>query len=224
METQRTHPLIIAAAVSVILASGVGVASMTGLLGESKATNAPEALTQAADSTATPNTPALTAQAPAAAQAPVAQQQAPAQPAAPRHTAPKAAVNNSPKPAQVAAAAPVVERAPVCNSCGEVVAVREQKVKGEGSGAGAVAGGIAGAVAGKQIGNGNGSKAMAVLGAVGGAYLGNKIEKEVRSSTVFEVVVELENGGTRTFTFQERPTWQRGDKVRVVDNELQVRG
>ena len=37
METKRTHPLIITAAVAIILACGIAIASMTGLLPNSQA-------------------------------------------------------------------------------------------------------------------------------------------------------------------------------------------
>lgn len=210
METQRsTHPLIITAAVAVILASGVGIASMTGMLPSSNALPAPE-VAQVEGATPTPAAPALTAQAPAA---------APAQPA----VAPKAVSKPSNNTSNQLAVAPKPKAEAVCTTCGEVVAVRERKIEGEGSGAGAVAGGVAGAVLGKQIGNGNGQKAMAVLGAVGGAYAGNKIEKQVRATTVYDVEVSLNNGDSRTFTFNDPPSWQRGDQIKVVDGKLRTR-
>lgn len=210
METQRTHPLIITAAVAVILASGVGIASMTGMLPSSNAVPAPE-VAQVEGSAAANTTPALTAQAPA--------------PAAPVESKPASKPAAVSKPNNVVAVAPKPKPAAeaVCNTCGEVVAVRERKIQGEGSGAGAVAGGVAGAVLGKQIGNGNGQKAMAVLGAVGGAYAGNQIEKQVRATTVYDVEVSLNNGDTRTFTYNDPPSWQRGDQIKVVDGKLRTR-
>lgn len=214
METQRTHPLIITAAVAVIMASGVGIASMTGMLPSSNAVPAPETTQQVENTTAaTPtNTPALTAQAPAAPAAPV-QSKPVNKPVATHKSNDVVAVAPKPKPAVAA----------VCDSCGEVVAVRERKIEGEGTGAGAVAGGVAGAVLGKQIGNGNGQKAMAVLGAVGGAFAGNKIEKQVRATTVYDVEVSLDSGDTRTFTYNDPPSWQRGDQIKVVDGKLRTR-
>lgn len=214
METQRTHPLIITAAVAVILASGVGIASMTGLLPSSNAVPAaptPEVaqieantLATGAQTAAAQTTPALPA--------PVESKPV-SKPAAVNRSNDVVAVAPKPKPAA----------ATVCNTCGEVTAVRERKIEGEGTGAGAVAGGVAGAVLGKQIGNGNGQKAMAVLGAVGGAYAGNKIEKQVRATTVYDVEVSLNNGDTRTFTFNDPPSWQRGDQIKVVDGKLRTR-
>jgi len=210
METQRTHPLIITAAVAVIMASGVGIASMTGMLPSSNAVPAPETAQQVESTTATPaTTPALTAQAPAD---PV-QSKPVSKPVATHKSNDVVAVAPKPKPAVAA----------VCDSCGEVIAVRERKIEGEGTGAGAVAGGVAGAVLGKQIGNGNGQKAMAVLGAVGGAFAGNKIEKQVRATTVYDVEVSLDSGDTRTFTYNDPPSWQRGDQIRVVDGKLRTR-
>jgi outer membrane lipoprotein SlyB len=204
METQRsTHPLIITAAVAVILASGVGIASMTGMLPSSNAVPAPQ-VAQIEGNAAATATPALTSPAPVESK-PVS----------------KPAVNRS---NTVVAVAPKAKpAATVCNTCGEVTAVRERKIEGEGSGAGAVAGGVAGAVLGKQIGNGNGQKAMAVLGAVGGAYAGNKIEKQVRATIVYDVDVSLNNGDSRTFTFNDPPSWQRGDQIKVEDGKLRTR-
>ncbi|MDH4394855.1 MAG: glycine zipper 2TM domain-containing protein [Limnobacter sp.] len=204
METQRsTHPLIITAAVAVILASGVGIASMTGMLPSSNALPAPE-VAQVEGSTTATGTPALTAQTPV-------EPKPASKPAASRSN-------------DVVAAAPKAKpAATVCNSCGEVTAVRERKIEGDGSGAGAVAGGVAGAVLGKQLGNGNGQKAMAVLGAVGGAYAGNKIEKQVRATVVYDVDVSLNSGDSRTFTFNDPPSWQRGDQIKVVDGKLRTR-
>jgi len=217
MENQRTHPLIISAAVAVILFCGVGVASMTGLLGKSEAKDPPPEV--AMQATAEGSTPGNTAQ--PVTNAPAVQ--APAAPAvAPpvHHSRPVA----KSAPAVAYNAPPPVQTAAVCDSCGEVVAINERKVQGDGSGVGAVAGGVTGAVVGKQFGKGDGSTAMAVLGAVGGAMLGNKIEKDYKAATVYEVVVELNNGTTRTFKYKERPTWQRGDQVKVVDGSLRARG
>lgn len=231
METQRTHPLIITAAVAVILASGVGIASMTGMLPSSSAVPAPQtpaAEMAQASALPAPSTPESTAAKPSTDHPASSSQSAPAQhtPAAPKPVH-KAPVSAKPQPSsssqeQVAAVTP--KAAPVCNDCGEITAVRERKIQGEGSGAGAVAGGVTGAVIGKQFGNGNGQKAMAVLGAIGGAMAGNKIEKEIKAKTVYEVEVSLNNGDRRTFTFDQAPTWQRGDRVQIINGEIRNRG
>jgi outer membrane lipoprotein SlyB len=108
------------------------------------------------------------------------------------------------------------EPAAVCGHCGVIEGVREVKVKGQGSGIGAVAGGVLGAAVGNQMGGGNGRKAMTVLGAVGGGLAGHEIEKQVRSETVYEVRVRMDDGNVRTFTRKTAPA--PGTRVTVEGN------
>ena len=107
-----------------------------------------------------------------------------------------------------------------CKDCGTVVDVKSIKQKGEGSGAGAVLGGVAGGVLGHQIGSGRGNDAATVVGAVGGAYAGHQIEKNQKSTTSYQVVVKLEDGATRTFSYSQPTSYKVGDKVRIVDKKL----
>jgi outer membrane lipoprotein SlyB len=107
-----------------------------------------------------------------------------------------------------------------CKDCGTVTDVRTIKKKGEGSGAGAVIGGIAGGVLGHQVGSGRGNTAATVVGAGAGAYAGHEIEKNQKSTTSHQVVVRLEDGKTRTFSFASPTSYRVGDKVRVVDGKL----
>ena len=95
-------------------------------------------------------------------------------------------------------------RAAVCRDCGVVESVVPLRSEGQGTGLGAVGGGVLGAVVGNQMGGGNGKKAMAVLGAIGGGFAGNEVEKRVRSTTVYEVRVRMEDGSRRTLR-QEQP-------------------
>ncbi|HEY1057811.1 MAG TPA: glycine zipper 2TM domain-containing protein [Limnobacter sp.] len=203
MEGKRTHPLFITAAAAVILTCGIAIASMTGLLPSSKAENPLPEDVAAVDN----NTSAKTAEADKAGSKPATSHKT----TTTHHsTSPAYSGDSSPAPAQVAA---------VCRDCGRVSDVRAIKVEGEGTGLGAIAGGVAGALLGKQFGNGRGQTAMTVAGAAGGAYVGNKIEKDRRSSTVYDVVVTFDDGTTRTFR-ENNSSWQVGDRVKVVNGQI----
>ncbi|HUP28990.1 MAG TPA: glycine zipper 2TM domain-containing protein [Usitatibacter sp.] len=107
-----------------------------------------------------------------------------------------------------------------CKDCGTVTDVKTINQKGEGSGVGLVAGGVIGGVLGHQVGSGRGNTAATVVGAGAGAYAGNEIEKSKKSTTSHQVVVKLEDGRTRTFTFKADTSYKVGDKVKVVDGKL----
>jgi uncharacterized protein YcfJ len=107
-----------------------------------------------------------------------------------------------------------------CEHCGVVVDTREVKVQGETSGAGMVIGGIAGGVLGHQVGSGRGKDVATVAGAAGGAYAGNQVEKSNKTKTQYQVVVKMENGDNRTFTYSQPTSYRAGDKVKVVDRKL----
>lgn len=148
--------------------------------------------------------------------APVQSAQAPA----PRETPRPAPVT---APVQKATPAPApVARATVCAHCGVVEAVRPVQREGEANGVGAVAGGVLGAVVGNQIGGGNGRKAMTVLGAVGGGLAGHEVEKRVRSETVYEVRVRMDDGSLRTVT--QRQAVAAGARVVVENGHLRAAG
>jgi outer membrane lipoprotein SlyB len=115
------------------------------------------------------------------------------------------------------AAAPVVA---VCEECGVVQAVNVVKVKGKPNFLGAIAGGVAGAALGNQVGKGDGKTAATVLGAVGGAVAGREIEKRVRSDTHYDVVVKLDNGSSKTISFETDPGFKVGSKVRLSGESL----
>ena len=108
----------------------------------------------------------------------------------------------------------------VCNECGAVTEVRTVKKEGEGSGLGMVIGGVAGGVLGHQVGSGRGKDVATVAGAAGGAYVGNQVEKNQKSTTTYVVYVKMEDGSNRTFNFSGPPSYQAGDKVKVIDKKL----
>lgn len=109
-----------------------------------------------------------------------------------------------------------------CVDCGVIEAINLVEVKGEGSYLGKIAGGLAGIVVGNQIGDGNTRTVARVAGAAGGAYAGNEIEKRMKTTSHYEVVVRLENGGTQTITYATQPPFVVGAKVKVDGGTLTV--
>lgn len=107
-----------------------------------------------------------------------------------------------------------------CDNCGTVTDLKTVQIKGEGSGLGAVAGGVLGGVLGHQVGGGRGKDVATVAGAAGGAYAGHQVEKNAKSKTQYQVIVKLETGESRTFTFNSGTAYKVGDKIKVVENKL----
>jgi outer membrane lipoprotein SlyB len=107
-----------------------------------------------------------------------------------------------------------------CNNCGTVTNVKTIKVKGEGSGVGAVAGGVLGGVLGHQIGGGRGKDVATVAGAAGGAYAGHQTEKNMKSKTRYQVIVKLESGESRAFTYNAATSYKVGDRIKVDAGKL----
>ena len=222
--TRRLHPLVAAAAVSVMVFSAVGVAAITGLIPHSKGQITEQAPLAAAEAPA-PSTESMPAAAPAATPpaAPVKKHVAKA-PKAPK--APQVAYADVPAmtpPPPPVAQAPQTYEAPKPavkpGVYGVVESVREVEQKGDAKGVGAVGGGVAGAVLGHNIGDHN--KLLTVLGAAGGALLGNQIEKTARATKQWELTVRYDNGSTQVFTSQEQPFWHQGDRVRYYEGKLQ---
>ena len=86
-----------------------------------------------------------------------------------------------------------VAAAPVCGNCGVVEAINLVEVKGDGSYVGMIGGGVIGALLGGQVAHrGSGKTVAQVAGAAGGAWAGNEIEKKIRSTKHYEVVVRRE--------------------------------
>ncbi|MGE0559365.1 MAG: glycine zipper 2TM domain-containing protein [Burkholderiales bacterium] len=194
-EARKINPLIALAAVSVTLFSLVGIGVMTGMMPSSFSKNSDTSLETGTPKSADARTGATPA-------------------TAARTQAKREAVK---QPVQ-AAAAP--KSAPACTSCGVVASVNAVTRKGEGSGLGAVAGGVLGGVLGNQVGGGSGKKIATVAGAAGGAYAGHQVEKNMKSTTRHDVVVNMDDGSTRTFSYDTQPAFQAGSKVRVVNGTL----
>ena len=107
-----------------------------------------------------------------------------------------------------------------CDNCGTVTDMKTVQIKGEGSGAGAVVGGVLGGVLGHQVGSGRGNTAATIVGAGAGAYAGHQVEKNAKTKTQYQVIVKMENGTSRTFTYSAATAYKVGDKIKVVDNKL----
>ena len=215
--TKSLHPLVLAAAVAVLLFCGVGTAALMGWLPSSQREAPPLSANATAEQMANlqanqPNQTASGVQPLAAMplQAQQQQQQPVQQPAPVRQPQ-----------QQYVAAAPAPQ---VCSNCGVVEAIHEVNTRAEGSGVGAAGGAVVGGLLGNQVGGGHGKQLATVLGAVGGAVAGNQIEGNVRATRSYNIVVRLDNGKTRTVHQSAAPGWRQGDRVRVVNGGLRAIG
>jgi outer membrane lipoprotein SlyB len=120
-----------------------------------------------------------------------------------------------------------VAKANVCADCGTVEAVTAVKRPGQVNGVavgnttiglGTVAGGVLGGLLGHQVGNGNGKTLATVVGAAGGAYAGNKVEQNMKTVTVYDVRVRMNDGSVRNLDISTAPSV--GSKVIVEGNNL----
>jgi outer membrane lipoprotein SlyB len=206
-QAKRIHPLILAAAVSVMLFSAIGSAALLGWLPSSHGDNAAEpASAQVSQATPTPV-------------------QATPEPIVEASAQPKPVVRKAaPRPVQIKPVQTVYEpvqvaRKAICHDCGVIESVREVAEAGEGSGLGAVIGGVTGGVVGRQFGGGRGKDVMTVVGVVGGGVAGHQIEKRVRATKHYEVTVRFDDGSSQVYR-QENANWQVGERVRLVNGQL----
>ncbi len=110
----------------------------------------------------------------------------------------------------------------VCQGCGTVVSITPMALEGSGSGVGAVAGAVVGGLLGNQVGGGSGKKVATVAGAVGGAFAGNEIEKRSKQQAYYDVLVELDAGGTQTASVSDAQYLAAGMRVRVSGNNIEL--
>lgn len=226
--TSTTSPFVIAASIAVIIASIVGVGSMTGLIPSQTNKPEPTPVTTAA----APVTPDQKAEAPAQAastneKAVVADKPVskPAQHVSkPVHKPAHQAAINNPLPLSTqtgySSRAEPVATAPVCSSCGTISSIRAVEQAGEGSGLGAIAGGVVGGLLGHQIGGGTGKDLATIAGAIGGGYAGNQIEKKTKTTKHYEISVRMDNGDIRSFEQDNAPAFVAGEKVKIIDGSL----
>ncbi len=215
------HPLLAAAAVSVIVFSAVGVAAITGFIPTSPGSAKEETPVAAAEAPAPATAPAPSAEAQPAPE-PVKKHVAKVhRPVKHTQTAYADTPALTPPPPPMAQAPQTEAPRPVVQPglLGTVESVREVEQAGEAKGVGAVGGGVAGAVLGHQLDHGN--KFVTLLGAAGGALLGNHIEKQARATKHWEMKVRFDDGTTQTITSEAAPFWHQGDRVRLLDGKLQ---
>ena len=216
---RQSHPFVTVAAVAVTVFCLVGIGAVMGWIptsigggGIAPAARAPEQPITQADTTGplaqAPAQPKAQAEAGKPAPSPVAKQ--------PR-TQPKPVVPDAvPPPPPVVAA--------ICRECAVIEAVREVEKAGQASGGGAVAGAVVGGVLGHQVGGGRGKDVATVLGAIGGGVAGHQIEKNVRTTKEYQIVVRYEDGTQGLFTQDTPPNWRPGDKVKIINGAIQDRG
>jgi len=188
-----THPIMVIAAVAVVLFCGVGSAAILGWLPTSNATVPTQ----------------VSGMPPAPEQAPKSAYNDAAQPPAQS----LAQQGQGQLQEQQARQAP-------CSNCGVVESVRAIEHRPQGSGVGAVGGAVLGGLLGNQVGSGHGRQLATVAGAVGGAVAGNQIEGNMKTTHSWDVVVRMDNGTKRTFHNAQQPSWRSGDSVRVVNGQL----
>ena len=130
--------------------------------------------------------------------------------------APASTPSPSPEPARPAEPEPAV-----CDNCGTVSSITPVRQNVDsGSGIGAIAGGVAGGALGSQIGSGTGKTIAAIAGTLGGAYAGNYAEKKIRKTTVYQVNVAMDAGGSRQVTLDTANGLSSGTRVRVVGDSV----
>jgi len=235
------HPLMILAALAVVLFCLVGTAAILGWLPSSIGSTAANRPLNDADRAALASNmapaPAPAAAPLAPAPQPLASSQpaqlyaaqpaplpAPVEPPAPAVTQPRdiaaPPVHEHTQQAQQLAAADT--RGHWCASCGNIESIRTITTRARGSGVGAGAGAVLGGLLGHQIGGGNGRNLATVAGAVGGAVVGNQVEGNMHATTSYEIRVRLDDGTLRTFHQSAQPSWRTGERVRIVKGHLRA--
>lgn len=194
--TTRLHPLMAAAAASVIIVSLTGAAAITGLLPSSRSATEPQAVplaaTQPAPAAAQLQPAALPTQL-AAAPAPVVVSAAPGTTTYVQPTsanAPVIVVKQGPAPVvkQTVVKQTVVHKPRVVEHRPAAQPVRYAEptyhpapapapVQQGPSYVGVATGAVIGGLIGNQVGGGNGKKLATLAGVIGGGYLGNEIAK-----------------------------------------------
>jgi outer membrane lipoprotein SlyB len=202
------HPLILAAAVAVIIFSLLGSAAITGLIPaahseRAEPVKAPVEISASAETT----DPKKKSQSATTSQKSTTKSQ-PGEP------------NSARTPVKEKSPSTKETKTAVCATCGVIESIRMVQQNGDGSGLGAVAGGVTGGLIGNQIGKGRGNTVMTILGVGGGAYAGHTIEKKMKSSTSYVIEVRMEDGSYRTVTKHSQPEYVVGDHVRVVSGKL----
>lgn len=218
-QTTKLHPLLVAAALSVIGVSALAaIALINDRVSARHLAGAEQAVVQ---TTPEPQAPAVAepAQPPDAAAPPVTKR-APAKRASREAASTPVAVAPVPPLADVTPPPPA---APPCDDCGVVADIREVRTAGSANAVGAIAGGVVGGVIGNQIGKGSGRDAARILGAIGGAVAGHQIEKRARTSIRYDIDIRMDDGRLRTVSRSTPPELRIGDAVRLQGDALLLR-
>jgi outer membrane lipoprotein SlyB len=211
LQKMRIHPLAAGAAVAVIIASGVGIAAMTGHLPGSNAES----------SAVGQYSPAPVAAVPVESAEHRAARDQGAREEAARQDAREQAERDRVRQQQMAAAPQQpLAQATNCANCGVVESVNSYQQHPSKSVVGMVGGGVVGALVGNQFGHGTTNTIATVGGAAGGAYLGNEVGKKVQTTTHYRVVVRMDGGGTKTVSYAAQPGFSVGSHVRVENGRL----
>jgi len=241
---RHTHPLLLAAAVAVVLFCTFGIAAILGWLPSRGSDNATQAMAPAYAVGESGTSAAYgSGEVPATSGANNAAYGAGIPPRAPSGvssgvssygasgagTAPPARYATGPAPARdytptrdAEPAHRTAQPPAVCGNCGVVESIRQQTQRAEGSGVGAGVGAVVGGLLGHQIGGGTGRQLATVAGSVGGAVIGNQVEGNARATRSYVITVRMDNGKTRTFHQSAQPGWRPGDQVRVVNGALRA--
>jgi outer membrane lipoprotein SlyB len=120
---------------------------------------------------------------------------------------------------QARASAALVKKS-VCANCGVVASITPVETEGKGSGLGVIAGGVLGGLLGNQVGGGTGRDLTTIAGAVGGAIAGNKIEKNAKKTSSYDITVRLDNGETVKFNQVTVPTLAIDERVKIENGQV----
>ena len=219
LSTHRTlHPMQWAALIAVTLFAITGIGAITGLIPIAKSQTDAQAIPQPITAAPAP-VAAETTSTPAPAAVPRVVVKTVKEPVRHHHTT--IARNDPPPPPGAVPPDYKPQPAPVCNECGRIESVQRIMREGEGSGVGAVAGGVLGGALGNGVGQGNGRALATIAGVVGGAFLGNHVEKANKQTATYQTTVRFDDGTSRVFTNTVEPGWREGERVRLVNGELQ---
>lgn len=204
---RRLHPLVGAAAVALVVASLTVVAAVTGVLPITKAIQGPT--TDASYGSTAP-------QAAMTEPPPLTSQPAPGSTTRPPAYDARQAQNTAP-PAQPIQQAQAEEKpaARPSHTAGHVTGVQVVEAEKPTSGLGAVGGAVVGGLLGNQIGSGNGRILGTVAGAAAGGFGGNYAEKKLNTNKSYRVSVKMDDGSRRTFTYQNPPGVEVGQRVHL---------
>ncbi|KAI3590180.1 Outer membrane lipoprotein [Cupriavidus sp. U2] len=218
---RRLNPLVGAAAVALVVASLTVVAAVTGVLPITKATQAPAEASYSSYSGASggsysgnqTGTQPVVNEPP-----PLTSQPAPGSTTRPpAYDARQAQNNMAPPPAQPVQQAQAEEKpaARPSHTAGHVTGVQVVEAEKPTSGLGAVGGAVVGGLLGNQIGSGNGRILGTVAGAAAGGFGGNYAEKKLNTNKSYRVSVKMDDGSRRTFTYQNPPGVEVGQRVHL---------